>query len=115
MRNTILSSPNERVAFPFLQDAEPILLRTVRPDMERWLSDDLLAQLRRKRKALGLTQAQLGALFGLSRTMVFEWEAGRIALPKRVQNLISADGWSGRSLPKDVFRSDNAGAKPILP
>jgi len=53
--------------------------------MERWRADTPGARLHRKRKRLRLTQAELGAMFGLSRTMVFEWEAGRIPVPAEVE------------------------------
>ena len=52
--------------------------------MERWLAESPGARLRRKRTQLRLTQIELGALFGLGRTMVFEWETGRIAMPERI-------------------------------
>ena len=63
-------------------------LLAVRPDMERWLAESAGARLRRKRTKLRLTQTELGALFGLSRTMVFEWETGRIAVPDHVRSWV---------------------------
>ncbi|WP_414642029.1 helix-turn-helix domain-containing protein [Brevundimonas sp.] len=52
--------------------------------MERWQGDRLPARLRRRRRTLGLSQTELGALFCRSRTMVFEWETGRLPPPSEV-------------------------------
>ena len=61
----------------------------MRPDMEQWLAESLGAKLRRKRRMLRLSQAELGAFFGVSRTMVFEWETGRVATPDRVRSWLA--------------------------
>lgn len=56
--------------------------------MERWLTESADARLRRKHTQLRLTQAALGALFGLSRTMIFERETERIAVPDHVRSWV---------------------------
>jgi DNA-binding XRE family transcriptional regulator len=38
-------------------------------------------ELRRRRKALGMTQEQLARVLGVSRQSVFMWESGRTAIP----------------------------------
>jgi DNA-binding XRE family transcriptional regulator len=38
-------------------------------------------ELRRRRKALGMTQEQLAHVLGVSRQSVFMWESGRTAIP----------------------------------
>lgn len=63
--------------------------------MAQWLSDSPGARLRRRRKERGLTQAQLGALFDVSRTAVFEWEAGRIGVPNRVLAWLESGSFDG--------------------
>jgi DNA-binding XRE family transcriptional regulator len=38
-------------------------------------------ELRRRRKALGMTQEQLAHVLGVSRQSVFMWESGRTTIP----------------------------------
>jgi transcriptional regulator with XRE-family HTH domain len=69
--------------------------------MERWLVESAGARLRRKRNKLRLTQAELGALFGLSRTMVFEWETGRIAVPDQVRLWVEVYAPDEQAFPRE--------------
>lgn len=47
-------------------------------------------RLRELREALGMTQGELGAIFGSSRQVVHNWEAGKSYIPERVLDWMEA-------------------------
>ena len=66
-----------------------------KPDVRRKAQERLQKQLRQSeavlrlralRSRLGLTQAQLGAIFGVSQMSAHYWEAGKVHIPQRVLN-----------------------------
>lgn len=90
-----LINPGDELRFPFLHRRDPITLRLVRPDMERWCTDRPAAKLRRRRKELWLTQLQMEALFGLSGTAIYECGTERLAMLEFVWT--SRDFWPALS------------------
>ncbi len=57
---------------------------------ERMSSSESRRRLRELRKALGMTQDQLGQIFGSSRQVVHNWEAGNSYIPPRVLEWMEA-------------------------
>lgn len=61
---------------------------------ERNLRSDAPLRLRELRKALGLTQAQLGGIFGRSRQVAHHWESGKSNIPAAVLEWMERGGVS---------------------
>lgn len=59
---------------------------------ERNRSSGTGLRLRELRKALGMTQAQMGEIFGSSRQVVHNWEAGKSYIPERVLDWMERGG-----------------------
>ena len=88
-----------------LQDLDGLHPRsTARPtyfDLSRWRRTPptgskprtLGERIRERRLELGLSQAQLGRLFGVGRATIYRWESGKAPPPRRVRNELM--GWLG--------------------